>query len=85
MVVFTSAKSRLMMPGIVIMSRDALHALPQHIVGDAETLEEPGVLRHRQQLLVGDHDHRVDALEQFLQAALGLLQAALAFKRERDA
>ena len=60
---------------------DALHALPQHVVGDAEALEEAGVLGHRQQLLVGDHDHRVDAVDQLLQAALGLLQAALAFKR----
>ena len=62
---------------------DALHALAQHVVGDAETLEEAGVLGHREQLLVGNHDHGVDALEQFLQSALGLLHAALAFERER--
>ncbi len=64
---------------------DALHALAQHVVGDAETLKEAGVLGHGQQLLVGDHDHGVDALEQLFQAALGLLQAALAFKAQTAA
>ena len=62
---------------------DALHALAQHVVGDAETLEEAGILGHGEQLLVGDHDHGVDAVEQFLEAALGLLHAALAFEGKR--
>ncbi len=47
---------------------DTLHALPQHIVGNAEALKEARVLRHHQQLLVGDHDHRVHAVDQLLHA-----------------
>ena len=71
------------MPGNRNDVGDALHTLAQNVVGDAEALEEACVLGNRQQLLVGDHDHRVHALEQFLQAALGLLQTALALERER--
>ena len=61
---------------------DALHALAEHVVGDAEGLEEAGVLGDGEQLLVGDDDHGVDAVEQLLHAALGLRHAALAFEGE---
>ena len=63
--------------------RDALHTLAQHVVGDAEALEEARVLGDREQLLVRDDDQRVDGLEQLLHAALGLHHAALALERER--
>ena len=83
MMVFTSAKSRLMMPGMVMMSRNALHGLAQDVVGDAERLEEARALLDAfHQALVGDHDDGVDAADQFGQRLLGLLHAALAFERE---
>ncbi len=63
--------------------RDALHALSEHVVGHAETLKEAGVLGYGKQLLVGNDDHGVDTLQQFFQAAFGLLQAALAFEGKR--
>ncbi len=63
---------------------DALHGLAQDVVGDAERLEEAGALLDAlHQPLVGDHDHGVDAADQFGQRLLGLLHAALAFERER--
>ncbi len=78
--VFTSAKSRLMMPGMVMMSGDPLHALPQNVIGDAERFEEARVFGYCEQLFVGDDDGGVDRLHQFGDAALGLLHAAFAFK-----
>ena len=59
-----------------------MNALAQNVVGDAEALKEAGILGHSQQLFVGDHNHRVYVFNQLLQAAFGLLQAALAFKCE---
>jgi len=59
---------------------DALNALAEHIVGDAETLEETGILGDGKQLLIGNDDKSVDALQQLLHATLGLHHAALAFK-----
>ena len=67
MIVRTSAKSRLIRPGSVIRSRDALDALAQHVVGDAERLDHRGLLvQHRQQLVVRDDDQRVDLFGQRL-------------------
>ena len=60
--------------------RDALHALAEHVIGDAETLKEAGVFGHCKELLVGDDDHGVDALQKLREPTLGLLQAALALK-----
>ena len=61
---------------------DSLHTLAEHVVGDAEALEEAGVLGHGEELFVGDDDECVDRLDQLLHAALGLHHAALAFKRK---
>ena len=61
---------------------DALHALAEDVVGDAERLEEAGVLGDREQLFVGDDDGGVDRIHQFGDAALGLLHAAFAFEGE---
>ncbi len=48
---------------------DPLHALAQHVVGLAERVEHRGApLDDRQQLLVRDHDQRVDDLAQALDA-----------------
>ena len=50
---------------------DALHALAQDVVGLAEGVEDRRApLDDRQQLLVGDHDQRVDVLAQALDALL---------------
>jgi hypothetical protein len=46
-------------------------------------LEEARVLGDRQQLLVGDDDGGVHRVDQLLQAALGLVLAALALEGER--
>ena len=45
---------------------DALHALAQNVVGDSETLKEAGIFGNGEQFLVGDHDHRVHALDAVL-------------------
>jgi len=79
MVVFTSAKSRLMMPGMVMMSEIPCTPDGGHR-RDAETLKEAGILGHGEQLLIGNDDHGVDALNELFEAALGLLEAALALK-----
>ena len=66
---------------------DALHALAQHVVGLAEGVEHRGApLDHGEQLLVGDHDQRVDDLAQALDALGGLTRAlgALEVERARD-
>ena len=62
---------------------DALHALAEHVVGDAEGLEEAGIFGDGEQLLVGDDDHGVDALEQLLHAALGLRPCGACLRRRR--
>ena len=44
---------------------DALHALAQHVVGDAEGVDHRGLLvEHRQQAVVRDDDQRVDLLRE---------------------
>src|SRR5581483_9479335 len=60
--------------------RDALDSLAQNVIGNAERLEEAGVLGHGQQLFVGDHDHRVHAFDELGQSFFSLLHAPLAFK-----
>ena len=59
---------------------NALHALPQDVIGHAERFEEAGILRHGQQFLVRDDDGRVDRVHELVDAALRLLHAAFAFK-----
>ena len=83
MIAFTSAKSRLMIPGNRDDVGDALHALAENVVGDAERFEEAGVLRHCEQLFVGNHDGGVDGFHKLSDAAFRLLHAAFAFKGER--
>jgi hypothetical protein len=60
--------------------RDALHALAQDVVGDAEGFKEAGVFGDGEELLIGDDDGSVDRFHQLRDAALGLLHAALAFE-----
>ena len=62
---------------------NSLHRLAQNVVGHAERFEESGVLRHRQQPLVGDDDERIHRFDELGQAFFRLLQAPLAFERER--
>ena len=60
---------------------DALDALAQHVVGDAEGLQHGGALRdHLKQTVVGDHDQRIHALLEVDHAHLGVLHALLALK-----
>ena len=60
-----SAKSRLMMPGMVMMSE--MPCTPWRRISSAmpERFEEAGVLRDRKQLFVRDDDGRIDRLHQF--------------------
>ena len=61
---------------------DALDALAQDVVGLAERVEDRrAALDDRQQLLVRDHDQRVDDLAQALDALLGLARALRALER----
>ena len=66
---------------------DALDALAQHVVGLAERVEDArAALDDREQLLVRDHDQRVDHLAQAVDALLRLARAlrALELERARD-
>ena len=84
MIVFTSAKSRLIEPGHQDQVRDALDRLPQHVVGGRERVGERRRPRdRREQPLVRDRDHRVDAVAQLLEAALGLQLPLLPLELER--
>ena len=68
MIVRTSAKSRLIEAGHGDQVGDALDALAQHVVGDAERLDDRRApLDDLEQPVVRDHDQRVDAAR----AALG--------------
>ena len=63
---------------------DALDALAEDVVGDPERLgHRRPLLDHLQQAVVLDHDQRVDAVAQVLDALLGLLRALAALERER--
>ena len=62
---------------------DALHGLPQDIVGHAERVHETGALGSQfQQLIVGNGDDGIDDARQFRQALLGLLAALGPFETE---
>ena len=62
---------------------DALDALAQDVVGFAERLEDRrAALDDAEQLLVRDHDQRVDLLAQALDAVLGLSRALRALEGE---
>src|SRR3569623_1041903 len=63
---------------------DALHRALQHIVGGLEGIEQGNALaQHRQQLLVGNGDQRIDVLRQLFNALLRHQQALLALERKR--
>ena len=63
---------------------DALHALAQHVVGDAEGVEHRGAaVEHLQQALVRDDDDRVDLGREALEAEVGRRLAARALEPER--
>ena len=64
--------------------RDALDALAQRIVCNAEGVQHAGLLLHDlQQAVVRDDDQRVDLLGQQLDALLRLVAAQAAFEAER--
>ena len=80
----TSAKSRLIRPGQRDEVGDALHALAQHVVGDAERLDHRGLLvEHREQAVVGHDDQRVDLGAERLDPGLGLVGALGPLEAER--
>ena len=84
MIAFTSAKSTLIMPGIVMMSRDALHALAEHVVRHLERFQQRlALLGHVEQAVVGDGDDRVDPGLELGDAFLGEAEAARALEVER--
>src|SRR3712207_9381393 len=63
---------------------DALDALAQDVVGQAERVEDArAALDDRQQLLVGDDDQGVDLLGQAIDAVGRLTAALSALERER--
>src|SRR3954470_10342510 len=64
--------------------RDALHALAQDVVGLAEGVEDGrAALDDREQLLVRDHDQRVDHLAEAVDALLRLARALRPLELER--
>ena len=64
--------------------RDALDALAQDVVGDAERLDHRGVaLEHGEQPVVGDDDQRVDLVGERRDSGLGLHAAPRALELER--
>src|SRR5215211_3776844 len=63
---------------------DALDALAQNVVGQAEGVEDArAALDDREQFLVGDDDQRVDLFAQAVDALGGLAAALSALERER--
>ena len=63
---------------------DALDALPEDVVGLAEGVDDARPpLDYRQELVVGDHDQRVDLLPQPGDPLLGLCRALRALELER--
>ena len=84
MIVLTSAKSRLIKPGLRDQIADAGDALAQHVVGVGERLVERRLLLDDlQDALVGNRDQRVDLRFELGDAVLGDLHALLAFERKR--
>jgi hypothetical protein len=69
--------------GVVDHLGDPRHGAVQHVVGGRVGVEQRDVLaEHVDQLVVGDHDQRVDLLGEFLDAGVGDA-LALAFEAER--
>ena len=63
---------------------DAAHAGIEHLVGHLKRFgERRALIGDPEQVLVRDHDQRIDVLAQLLHAALGQMHAALAFEVER--
>ncbi len=63
---------------------DALHCALQDGVGGLEGIQERGVAaQHRQELLVGNGDQRIDILRQLQHAVVGHARALVAFHLER--
>ena len=63
---------------------DALHALPEHVVGDLERVDHRRrAVEHLEQPVVRDHDHRVARGAQRLDAGVGRLAALRALEPER--
>ena len=80
----TSAKSRLISPGLTIRSVIRGDARIEHLVGHGEGVGEGClVVGDPEQVLVRDDDERVDALLQFGDAGLGDAHAAQALEMER--
>ena len=79
----TSAKSRLIKPGVVIEIGDALDTVEQDLVRALEGVEHGDLLvRDGQQSIVGDHDEGVDLGLQGGDAGLRLGGAATALEGE---
>ena len=77
MILRTSAKSRLMMPGRVMTSLMPWMAWQQDVVRGAQGVLEAGLgVAHREQAVVGDDDQRVDLLAQGADALFGTLRHA---------
>ena len=84
MIVRTSAKSRLMSPGIGDDVADALDALAEDVVHDPEGVEHRGVLLDDvAQAVVGDRDQGVDLALELLGGLLGDQLAPGALEGER--
>src|SRR3989442_4990208 len=63
---------------------DALHPLPQHVVGDAKRLHDGGrAIDDLQQPVVGDGDQRIHLLLDVARTLVGGLRAPASLKRER--
>ncbi len=81
---FTSAKSRLMSPGVVIRSVMPCTPDEQHLVGGREGLEHAhAAVADLEQAVVGNDDEGVDLALERRDARLGLGAATLALELER--
>ena len=79
--VFTSAKSRLMIPGMVMMSLmpcTAWRRISSAMRNASKKLVPFSTVFH--QAFVGNHHHGINAADQLGQGLLGLLQAPLALE-----
>ena len=80
----TSAKSRLIRPGTVISSLNALNTLPQHVVGDDEGFTDGGgFVEDMQEPVVRDGDQRINGFAEAAHGAFGYAAALRAFECER--
>jgi len=82
-VVFTSAKSAIDDARDGDDVGDALNALAENVVGDAEGLEEARIFGDGEEFLVGDDDHGVDAFEQLCIPRSAWTMRRLPSKRRR--